>query len=87
MKMEGWVFLIQAYNDIEAGIVCGLLEAASIPVRQKDSDSFTGAMRVVGGQAYEIDIYVPRELLPRAKALLAAAHRKEAAEREKNEPT
>jgi hypothetical protein len=87
MKMEGWAFLMQAYNDIEAGLVCGLLEAASIPVRQKDSDSLAGGMRVVGGQAYEINIYVPEKMLPRARALLAAAHRKEAAEREKNELT
>jgi hypothetical protein len=77
---EEWAFLMQAFNDLEAEIVCGLLQEASIPVRQKDSDSLTGAMRVVGGQAYEIDIFVPLKMLPRARALLAAAFREEAAE-------
>ncbi len=68
---EEWTFLMQAFNDIEAEIVCGLLREASIPVRRKDSDPLSGAMRVVGGQAYEIDIFVPQKMLPRARALLA----------------
>jgi len=64
---------VQAYNDLEAAVVCGLLEAASIPVLCQASDPLAGGMRVVGGQAYEIDIYVPEGMLPRARALLLAA--------------
>ncbi|NLA04403.1 MAG: hypothetical protein GX881_01650 [Firmicutes bacterium] len=75
--MEGWTFLMQAYNDVEAGIVSGMLETASIPVRRKESDPLAGAMRVVGGQAYEIDLYVPEEMLSRARALLASLQESE----------
>ena len=75
--MEGWAFLMQAYNDVEAGIVCGLLETAQIPVRRKESDPLSGSMRVVGGQAYEIDLYVPEEMLLRARDLLASAQDRE----------
>ncbi|HPU01179.1 MAG: hypothetical protein GX890_05185 [Firmicutes bacterium] len=74
---EEWAFLMRAFNDLEAEIACGLLRQDSIPVRLKESDPLTGAMRVLGGQAYEIDILVPRQMLPRAKALLAAAEKEE----------
>ncbi len=80
MMEDEWAFLMQAFNDLEAEIVCGLLREASIPVRRKDSDPLTGAMRVVGGQAYEIDIFVPQQMLLRARALLAAVRRGGAAE-------
>ncbi|WP_461369795.1 putative signal transducing protein [Candidatus Darwinibacter acetoxidans] len=79
---EEWAFLMQAFNDLEAEIVCGLLREASIPVRRKDSDPLAGAMRVVGGQAYEIDILVPRQMLPQARALLDAVRRGSATEKE-----
>lgn len=75
--MEGWAFLMQAYDDLEAGIVCGLLETAAIPVRRKDHNPLAGGLRVIVGQAYEIDIYVPPELLLRARAILAEADRQE----------
>lgn len=63
---------MQAYSDIEADILCGLLETAMIPVRRKDSDPLAGSMRVIGGQAYEIDLYIPEEMLSRARTLLAS---------------
>ncbi len=77
IPVEGWAFLMQAYDDLEAGLVCGLLEAASIPARRKESNSLAGGMRVITGQAYEIDIYGPAKLLLRARAILAAVNRQE----------
>lgn len=71
--MGKWVFLMQAYNDMEAALVCGLLGAASIPALQKASDPLAEGMRVVGGQAHELDIYVPEKNLPQARALLLKA--------------
>lgn len=79
---DEWVFLVQASNDIEAGIICGLLQEASIAVQKRDGDPLIGFMRVVGGQSYAIDILVPREVLPQARALLAEAFRETAAEQE-----
>ncbi len=67
-----WVFLIQAVNDLEAEIICGLLREASIPVQRKDGDPLIGFMRVVGGQSGDVDIFVPPELLARARSLLTA---------------
>ncbi len=77
IPMEGWAFLMQAYDDLEAGIVCGLLEAAAIPARRQEHDPLAGGMRVITGQAYEIDIYVPAPLLPRARAILVEAESRE----------
>lgn len=77
IPVEGWAFLMQAYDDLDAGLVCGLLEAASIPARRKESNSLAGGMRVITGQAYEIDIYLPAKLLLRARAILAAVNRQE----------
>ena len=36
-------------------------------------DALAGAMRVIGGQAYEIRIMVPQRLLPQARLLLRSA--------------
>jgi hypothetical protein len=74
---EEWVFLAEAFNDVEAEIICGLLQASGIPCRKEDRDSLTGAMRVIGGLAYEIRIMVPKPLLKQAQALLRSAGEKE----------
>ncbi|NLY39977.1 MAG: DUF2007 domain-containing protein [Firmicutes bacterium] len=76
MADEQWVFLVEAYNDVEAQIILGLLESEGIPARKEDSDPFTGAMRVLGGQAYEINILVPPSRLEQARALLRSASEK-----------
>lgn len=67
---EEWIFLVEAYNDTEAEIICGMLKAAGIPARKEDSDSFTGAMRVIAGQAMEVHVKVPKHSLEQARALL-----------------
>ena len=68
---ESWEFLVQAGNDIEAEIVCGYLKEQGIPSRRADSSPYTGAMRVIGGLAYEIEIFVPAALLEEARNCLA----------------
>ncbi|NLA27630.1 MAG: DUF2007 domain-containing protein [Firmicutes bacterium] len=82
-----WAFLVQAGNDIEAEIICGLLRESSIPVQQRDIDSLMGFVRVVGGYVWGIDIFVPRQMLPRARAILATVGFNEKGGRENNEPT
>jgi hypothetical protein len=67
---EEWVMLVEAESDIEADIIAGLLVENGIPVRKEDSSPYTGAMRVIGGLAYEIKILVPSPLLENAKLLL-----------------
>ncbi|HOL17006.1 MAG TPA: DUF2007 domain-containing protein, partial [Bacillota bacterium] len=70
---EQWAQLAEAFNDVEAEIICGLLQSANIPCRKVDRDALAGAMRVIGGQAYEIRILVPRRLLQQARELLRSA--------------
>lgn len=67
---ENWVFLTEATNDVEADIICGFLTDNNIPARTADSSPYTGAMRVIGGLAYEVNILVPEPFLEEAKKLL-----------------
>lgn len=71
--MERWSLLMQAFDDIEAGIARGLLEGSSIPVRLQEADPMAGSMRLISGRAQGIDIFVPERMLIRARAILAAA--------------
>ena len=68
--MEKRTLLIEAFDDTEATLIVGMLEAAGIPVEREDSDAFVGVMRVVGGMAYGIDIYVPEQYYQQARKLL-----------------
>jgi hypothetical protein len=76
LLVEQWVFLVEAYNDVEAQIIVGLLESEGIPARKEDSNPFTGAMRVLGGQAYEVNILVPPAKLEQARALLRSLNKR-----------
>ncbi len=67
---ENWVLLTEATNDVEADIICGFLKDNNIPTRTADSSPYTGAMRVIGGLAYEVNILVPEPFLEEAKKLL-----------------
>jgi hypothetical protein len=67
---EEWVMLVEAESDIEADIISGLLAENGIPARRADSSPYTGAMRVIGGMAYEIKIMVPGPLYGKARELL-----------------
>jgi hypothetical protein len=69
---EEWVLLIEAESDLEAAIIDGLMAENGIPVRKEDSSPYTGAMRVIGGMAYEVRLLVPGPLYKQAKQLLAS---------------
>lgn len=70
MVENDWTLLIEADNDMEADIICGFLQENGIPSRKADSSPYTGAMRVIGGQAVEVQILVPKPFIEQAKNLL-----------------
>ncbi len=63
---------MEAENDLEANIVCGFLQEKGIPARKVDSSPYTGAMRVIGGQALEVRVIVPEPFYKQARKLLNA---------------
>lgn len=65
-----WEILIEAENDLEADIICGFLQEKGIPARKADSSPYAGAMRVIGGQALEVQVLVPQPFLEQAAKLL-----------------
>ncbi len=65
-----WVTLVETANDVEADIVCGFLQEAGIPAEKQDSSPYTGAMRVIGGMAPEVQVVVPEAFLRQARELL-----------------
>jgi hypothetical protein len=67
---DNWVVLMEAENDVEAEIICGYLYEKGIPTRKADSSPYTGAMRVIGGLAFEVQILVPEPMLAQAKQLI-----------------
>ncbi len=73
MTEENWVIIVEALNDTEAEIIKGLLESAGIPVKCRDANPYTGAMRVIGGLAYEINILVPEKFREHAQEVLRKA--------------
>ncbi len=70
MVEHGWVVLVEAGNDVEADIISGFLQDKGIPNKKADSSPYAGAMRVIGGQAVEVQILVPEPFLKKAKELL-----------------
>ncbi len=67
---EKWVVLMEAANDIEADIICGFLEDKGIPARKADSSPYSGAMRVIGGSALEVQVLVPHNFLEQAERVI-----------------
>ena len=67
---DEWVVLVEAESDLEAAIISGLMAEHGIPIRREDSSPYTGAMRVIGGLAYEVTLMVPGPLYEQARALL-----------------
>lgn len=65
-----WVVLIEADNDVEADIILGFLREKGIPARKADSSPYTGAMRVIGGLAVEVQILVPDSYKEEARDLI-----------------
>ena len=69
---QDWEVLVEAGNDIEADIICGFLQDKGIPARKADSSPYTGAMRVIGGMAVEVQILVPQPFMDQARDYLNA---------------
>ncbi|MDY6826017.1 MAG: DUF2007 domain-containing protein [Bacillota bacterium] len=67
---EKWTVLMEATNDIEADIICGFLEDKGIPARKADSSPYSGAMRVIGGSALEVQVLVPHNFLEQAERVI-----------------
>jgi len=65
--------LKEAGSDMEAEIVLGLLKSAGIPAKSGDMGPYAGAMRVIGGQAVGLNLFVPERYLQRAEELLRTA--------------
>ncbi len=65
-----WQILVEADNDVEADIICGFLQEKGVPARKTDSSPYAGAMRIIGGQAVEVQVLVPGPFLEQAKKLL-----------------
>jgi len=70
LEEKNWVFLTEVNNDVEADIICGFLWEKGIPARKSDSSPYAGAMRVIGGQAVEVQVLVPEPFLEKAENLL-----------------
>lgn len=70
IKESEWTVLMEAENDLEADIICGFLQEKGIPARKVDSSPYTGAMRVIGGQALEVRVIVPEPFYRQARNLL-----------------
>ncbi|OPL10316.1 MAG: hypothetical protein AVO34_11035 [Firmicutes bacterium ML8_F2] len=67
---EEWTILMEAANDIEADIICGFLEDKGIPARKADSSPYSGAMRIIGGSAVEVQVLVPHSFLKQAEKVI-----------------
>lgn len=65
-----WVVLTEARDDLEAAIIAGFLQERGVPARKADSSAYTGAMRVIGGMALQVQVLVPEAYFEKARALL-----------------
>ncbi|MFY9113623.1 MAG: hypothetical protein WAO23_00055 [Dethiobacteria bacterium] len=71
MAEENWVFLIEAFNDTEADIICGLLETYDIPTRREYTGPYKG-LKVVFGQEIGVVIMVPEKLWATAREVITS---------------
>ncbi len=67
---EEWTYLTDAFNEIEADIICGLLESENIPVKKEYNGPYPG-LKVILGQESGFSIMVPAAYRQRARDLLA----------------
>jgi len=61
---------MEADNDLEADIILGFLQDKGVPAKKTDSSPYTGAMRVIGGLAVEVQILVPDSFEQEARSLI-----------------
>lgn len=68
-----WVFLVNCRDEIEAGMIMGVLKEEGIPTMEKYSGS-DGYMKIISGLGKNVDVLVPSSHHQRATELLAALH-------------
>jgi len=64
-----WVKLVVAANELEADIICSLLENESIPTKRRYGGINS---KVIMGQAVEAEIIVPKDKKEEAQLILSA---------------
>ncbi len=69
---ENAALLTTVHDDIELGLICGILEEEGIPCLCLDRGSGEVARILSGFSMVGCDIFVPRELLDKATELLDA---------------
>ncbi len=71
---EGWVVFAEACNDIEADILLTVLHSRGIPAIKREKQ-FTTGIRIIMGQAYGLDLFVPADLFDEAREALKQAEK------------
>ncbi len=66
-----WMFLVNCRDEIEAGMIMGVLVEAGIPAMEKYS-GVDGYMKIIGGLGKNVDIMVATSHHARAVEVLAA---------------
>ena len=64
--------LVTVYDEIERGLICGILQEEQIPYQCKDRGSGEMARLLTGFSAFGCDIFVPKAAHERASELLEA---------------
>ena len=66
-----WAFLMNCRDEIEAGMIIGVLEEEGIASQTKYRGS-GDYLKIITGMGRDVDIYVPEDLVARAKEILSA---------------
>ena len=66
-----WMFLVNCRDEIEAGMIMGVLKEEGIPTMEKYSGS-DGYMKIISGLGKNVDIMVAASHHARATEILAA---------------
>ncbi len=68
----GVSLLTTVHDEVEKGLICGILEEENIPYLSKDRGSGEAVRILAGYSMFGCDIFVPTELSEKAKELLEA---------------
>ena len=82
---EDLALLTTAYDPTYLAIVKSILEDAKIPFLTKDRGSGAAVRVIMGYSMFGADVFVPKELLETASALIALPESDENEETEENE--
>jgi hypothetical protein len=66
-----WIFLVNCRDEIEAGMIMGVLKEEGIPTMEKYSGA-DGYMKIISGLGKNVDIMVAASHHARATEVLAA---------------